>query len=442
MRSVQVIVIGGGASGMMAAITARRCGAGVLLLEKKENLGKKILATGNGKCNFTNTMQSPECYFSSRKDFPWSVVKKFNWQDSVSWFQEIGILPRDRDGYLYPLSGQAASVVHALERELRRLGVQVHTGEEVLAVQRHNKNGAKGFAVTTDRGEYLAGKIVLSTGGMASPVHGSTGDGYRFAQGLGHHLSAPVPALTSLVLEGNFMKAWSGVRIQGKVSLYGDLKEGGRGQLQKDVSKKEGSSRKGKFLAAARGEIQMVSYGISGIPVFQVSRFAARELERDRKPVLYLDSLPDYGEEWIAAELLRRRQRDGMQSMGDLLEGMLPDKLAGVLLRQSGIKTAAAAEGISKERIEKLAAVIKGMRLSVKAASGFEKAQVTAGGVCVDEVDPDTMESLCCRGLYLTGELLDVDGTCGGYNLQWAWATGYLAGIGCSGGRLQKGGRL
>ena len=185
------------------------------------------------------------------------------------------------------------------------------------------------------------------------------------------------------------------MRIQGKVSLYADVKDGGRGRLQKDVSIKDDSFPKGKLLATARGEIQMVSYGISGIPVFQISRFAARELERDRKPVLYLDSLRDYGEEWIAAELLRRRQRDGRQSMGDLLEGMLPDKLAGVLLRQSGIKTAAAAEGISKERIEKLAAVIKGMRLSLR-----------------------------------------------GYHLQWAWATGYLGGIGCSGGRLQKGGRL
>jgi len=425
MRSVHVLVIGGGASGMMAAIMARRGGAGVLLLEKKSSLGKKILATGNGKCNFTNKMQSPECYHSSHRDFPWRVIKKFNWEDSVSWFHEIGILPKDRDGYMYPLSGQAASVLHALERELRRLKTEVHTEEEVLAVRCHD-NATKGFVVTTDKGEYLARKVVVSTGGMASPVHGSTGDGYAFAKKLGHHLEAPVPALTSLVLEGDFMKAWGGMRIQGEVSLYsvgGNL----------DKLRLAGHSRsEEKFLATARGEIQMVSYGISGIPVFQISRFAARELYKNRGVILCLDSMPDYEEEWIAVELLRRRKRDGRQSMGDLLEGMLPDKLAGVLLRQSGIRISADAEKISVEKIEKLAETIKRMWLPIKAASGFERAQVTAGGVCVDEVNPDTMESLCCRGLYLTGELLDVDGICGGYNLQWAWATGYLAGVGCS----------
>lgn len=420
MRSVQVLVIGGGASGMMAAIMARRQGAEVLLLEKNNRLGKKILATGNGKCNFTNKIQSPECYHSSRKGFPWSVIQKFGWEDSVSWFREIGILPKDRDGYLYPLSGQAVAVLHALERELWRLKTEVHIEEGVIDIWCRGKDTSEGFVVTTERGKYIAGKVVVSTGGMASPVHGSTGDGYSFVKKLGHHLTAPVPALTSLVLEGNFMKAWSGVRIQGMVSLYS-----GGGDITSFFPKEN-------LLGTARGEIQMVSYGISGIPVFQISRFAARELHKGRSVALCLDSMPDYEEGWIVTELLRRQGRDGRQSMGDLLEGMLPDKLAGVLLKCSGIKISDHAENISVKRIKKLAEMIKRMWLSVKAVSDFEKAQVTSGGVCVDEVNPDTMESLCCQGLYLTGELLDVDGICGGYNLQWAWATGYLAGVGCS----------
>ena len=412
MRSVRVLVIGGGASGMMAAIMARRGGAGVLLLEKKNRLGKKILATGNGKCNFTNKLQKPECYYSGQKDFPWSVIQKFNWEDSVEWFSEIGILPKERDGYFYPASGQASAVLHAMERELLRLKAEIHTEEEVSDIRRQSKNGSNGFIVATNKSSYLAAKVVIATGGMACPVHGSTGDGYGFAAKFGHHLITPIPALTSLVLNGNF-KAWSGVRIQGNVSLY------------------QVSGKRCNLLAEDRGEIQMVSYGISGIPVFQVSRYAARAIQERKRIVLYLDCMPDYDKEWVMTELLRRQGRDGGQSMGDLLEGMLPDKLAGVLLKQSGIKVSILAREVAPEGLKVLAENIKKLRLDVKEASGFEKAQVTAGGVCVDEVNQETMESLCCPGLYLTGELLDVDGICGGYNLQWAWATGYLAGRDC-----------
>lgn len=413
MRSVQVLVVGGGASGMMAAIMARRCGAGVLLLEKKNRLGKKLLATGNGRCNFTNRVQAAEYYRSHQPEFPWKVLQKFGWEDSVAWFDEIGVLSRDRDGYFYPFSGQASSVLHAMERELKRLKTEIHMEEEVVEITCRGRKNFEGFVVTTSKGAYLARKVIISTGGMAAPVHGSTGDGYGFAKNLGHHLVTPVPALTSLVLEGNFMKAWSGVRIQGKVSLHDET---------------------GQLLCEDKGEIQMVAYGISGIPVFQLSRFAARELQKKRGVSLYLDSMPEYEREWLAGELLRRQKRDERQSMGDLLEGMLPDKLAGVFLKQCGMEASFVAGRVSGKQLQKLAGIMKAMRLSVKAVSGFEKAQVTAGGVCVDEINPDTMESLRCKGLYLTGELLDVDGICGGYNLQWAWTTGYLAGLSCGQG--------
>lgn len=408
MRSVRVLVVGGGASGMVAAITAKRSGASVLVLEKKNRLGKKLLATGNGKCNFTNQVQYPECYRSSQTEYPWKVMEQFGWEDSVVWFDEIGILAKSREGYIYPASGQAASVLHALEREMKRLKIEVHTEEEAVHVAvSFQKKEQNGFVVTTEKAEYLAQNVILSTGGMAAPVHGSTGDGYRFAKELGHHLVAPVPALTSLILEGSFMKGWSGIRIQGKVALY-DEKEH---LLGEDV-----------------GEIQMVAYGISGIPVFQLSRFAAREINEGRRVTLYLDSMPEYDRDWIVQELFKRQKREERQSMRDLLEGMLPDKFAGVCLKHAKISDTAVAGEVSGVQLARLADVIKSMRLKVKAVSGFDKAQVTAGGVCTSEVNPDTMESLLCKGLYLTGELLDVDGICGGYNLQWAWTTGYLAG--------------
>lgn len=395
---------------MAAAITAARNGARVLVLEKKKRLGRKLLATGNGRCNFTNMVQEKDCYRSSEMDLPMRVIQKFNWEDSVRFFDEIGVLARDREGYYYPASNQAVTVLRALERELARLGAEIHTEETVSDIERRmGRNGRDAFFVKTDRGSYLAKKVILCTGGMAAPVYGSTGDGYACAAKFGHHIVPPVPALTSLVLDGNFMKAWSGVRIQGKVLLYND---------------------KGGLLCEDRGEVQMVSYGISGIPVFQISHYAARELADNRRATLVLDGMPDYSREWILDALLKRQKHNGKQSMGDLLGGMMPDKLAGVYLKQTKIPVSERASETEKGRLEELATKIKQMKIPVKAVSDFEKAQVTAGGVYLSEVNPDTMESEFCKGLYLAGELLDVDGICGGYNLQWAWATGYLAGMG------------
>ncbi len=412
MKNVQVLIIGAGASGMAAAIAARRCGADVLVLEKNSYPGKKLLATGNGKCNFTNRMQKKECYRSSQPDYPWQVIQKYGYQESIGWFGEMGILAKEKEGYVYPASGQASSVRNVLAREMERLGAQLHTEEAAEGVQLSGQKGRAGFLVVTGKAKYLAKKVILSTGGMASPAHGSTGDGYAFARGLGHHIVQPVPALTSLVLEGNFMKQWSGVRTYGKVSLY---------------------SEKGSLLAEDTGEIQMVSYGISGIPVFQISRFAAEEIARGRRVRLFLDSMPEYARDWLQDEIFRRRGRDGAQTLRSMLEGMLPDKLASVYIKWAGLKDAMVAGQAPEKKLILLASLIKKAELPVQSAYGFEKAQVTAGGVCTEEVSPDTMESLLCKNLYITGELLDVDGICGGYNLQWAWATGCLAGKSAAG---------
>lgn len=418
MQSIEVLVIGGGASGMVAAIEAGRQGAKVMLIEKKERLGKKLLATGNGKCNFTNQFQEPGCYRSEQPDFPWKVIQKFGYQESVEWFGQLGILAKDRNGYVYPASGQAASVLHALEREIKRLKIEVHTEEWAEEITIHYKNNSSqkdGFLVSTNQSEYLARNVILSTGGKASPVHGSSGDGYRMAKKLGHHIVPPVPALTSLILDGNYMKIWSGVRIQGTVALY---------------------NCENQLLYQDTGEIQMTAYGISGIPVFQLSHYAARENSKGRKVYLTLDSLPDYGKKWIYRELKRRKCYNGDQSMGDLLEGIFPDKFAVVLLKQADISIKSSAMEVSDEKLGILADMIKEMKLLVNGTSGFKKAQVTAGGVFTEEIYRDTMESKLWDGFYMTGELLDVDGICGGYNLQWAWATGYLAGMSCGTNKL------
>ncbi|MCD7826873.1 MAG: NAD(P)/FAD-dependent oxidoreductase [Clostridiaceae bacterium] len=417
MRSVEVCVIGGGASGMFAAIEAARQGFRVLLLEKKNRLGKKLLATGNGKCNFTNRYQEPACYHSSAASFPWEALQRFGSDQTMKWFEEIGILPRERDGYIYPASGQASSVLRALERELVRLRVEIHTEEAVVSLEKMEQKSASGqgrderqrqslFRIVTERESYQAGAVVLAVGGKASPVHGSTGDGYVLAGQLGHTVISPVPALTSLVLEGRFTKLWSGARLQGRVMLQ-----------------VEGSP----IRHVDQGEIQLVAQGISGIPVFQLSRFAAVSLGQGKHVSIYLDALPQMEEESLLQELCRRKAYNDAQSFGDLLDGMLPDRFVSALFCIVGEDIKRKANRVSAQQLEKTAHKIKQLKLPVKAVSGFEKAQVTAGGVSVDEVFADTMESKLCRGLFLTGELLDVDGICGGYNLQWAWTTGYLA---------------
>lgn len=438
-KRADVCVVGGGASGLMAAICAARQGASVLLLEKKNQAGKKLLATGNGRCNYSNRVQKPECYRGNSPVLCGRILERFPVTATVEWFQEIGILPVERDGYLYPASGQAASVLRALKREAERAGVELHTEEEVVSVRRWSVRGgqegvlekrqkasssqegvlekqklAGGFSIQTAKGCYFAGTVILATGGMAAPVHGSTGDGYGFAGKLGHHVIPPVPALTSLILAEGFTKQWAGVRIKGKVSLYNDA---------------------GKLLAEDRGELQMVSYGISGIPVFQVSRFAAVELAAGREVSLVLQAMPDWQAQELCEELLRRRGRAPEQSMGDLLDGILPDKLAAVYLKRAGNLIARPAGEIPEKTVRKLAELICHMKLRVKEVSGFDKAQVTAGGIPLKEIKEESMESLLCPGLYLAGELLDVDGICGGYNLQWAWTTGYLAG--CAAGKSQ-----
>lgn len=414
MRSIEVLVLGGGASGMMAAIMAAREHAHVMILEKKNRLGKKLLATGNGRCNFTNKVQKKECYRGKDANFAWNAMQHFSAEDAIEWFDQIGILATDKNGYMYPAANQATVVLHALENELKRQKVEVKLEEAVLSVQKDSKRN-DGFVVTTDQDSYIAKRVIVATGGMAAPVHGSTGDGYEFAAAFGHQLVLPASALTSIVLEGNFMKKWSGIRIQGEVFLYDQDDE---------------------LLAKDRGEIQMVAYGISGIPVFQVSRFAAVELQKKRKPYLVLDSMPDYSKEWIVKQIVRRAEWNPKQSFGDLIEGLLPDKLGLVFLQQCHIDPASKAEQCLPKKIQQLVQKIKHNVLTIKEVSGFEKAQVTAGGLATVQVDPDTMESKLCKGLYFTGELLDIDGICGGYNLQWAWTSGYLAGKAC--GMLHK----
>lgn len=388
MKKRQVVITGAGASGMMAAIMAARNGAAVTVLEQNEKPGKKICATGNGKCNFSNLVMPEDAYRGTHPEFVKDAFAQFSVKDTVEFFKELGIFPLDRNGYLYPRSNQAQSVVDVLCMEASHLGVKIKTNEQVTAIETA-KNGKK-FQVLTKGWHYKADALILANGSKASSISGSDGSGYELAKKMGHRIIPVYPALTALKCKGPAFKTWAGVRTEGKVSLFIN----------------------GKFHKSERGELQLTEYGISGIPVFQISTYAIRAVHEGEKAELRVDFLPELTEEETRELLHARKKACPYKNEKELLVGLFPEKLSKVLTSQKHLLSA-----------------IKEFPLEVQDGMSFFQAQVCSGGVDTSQVNTHTMESKLCRNLYFAGELLDIDGTCGGYNLQWAWSSGAAAGI-------------
>lgn len=402
-----VAVIGGGASGMMAAVTATSGGAHVILLEHKDRIGKKILSTGNGRCNFTNTHQEPICYHSEDPLFPWEVVERFNAQAVISFFLQLGVYSKNRNGYIYPNSDQASAVLDAFRMELDRLKVEIRTGIECREI----RPGKKGFTILTDQEPVRADRVILCVGSKAAPATGSDGSGYDLAKNLGHRILPVLPALTALKCKEKFFKSIAGVRANGSVSIWSD----------------------GECIAKDTGEIQLTDYGISGIPVFQVSRYASKLLHEKKETDAVLDFMPDFTKEQTNAFLRARAKTRPDKSAEMFLIGLFHKKLCDLWIRLSEIPRQRKAGELNSDEIARLTDLIKEFRVRVRETNPYDKAQVCCGGVDTREVDPETLESVYVPGVYFAGEILDVDGMCGGYNLQWAWASGYVAGRAASG---------
>ena len=397
-----IAVIGGGASGMMAAITAASQGAHVILLEHKDRIGKKILSTGNGRCNFTNTHQEPLCYHSENPLFPWGIIRQFDAQSAISFFLQLGVYSKNRGGYLYPNSDQASAVLDALRMEIARLNVDIRTGVEVRDI----RPGRKGFTIYTGNGENRVDRVILCTGSKAAPATGSDGSGYDLAKRLGHRMIPVLPALVQLRCEGKFFKAISGVRVNGSVSIWSD----------------------GECIAKDSGEIQLTDYGISGVPVFQVSRYASQLLYEKKDVTAVLDFMPDFTKEQTESFLSARAKTRPEKPAEMFLIGLFHKKLSDLWIKMLRIPREKKAGEMTGEEIRKLVQLIKDFQVRVTATNSFEQAQVCRGGIDTADVDETTLESRYVPGLYFAGEVLDVDGMCGGYNLQWAWASGYVAG--------------
>lgn len=405
----RIVIIGGGAAGLTAAITAARCGAQVTVIEHMDRIGKKILSTGNGRCNMTNRYMEPECYRSGVDSFPMEVINGFTVEDTLRFFRGLGIEPRDRNGYIYPNSDQASAVLDVLRLELAHLGVQVLVSCEVKQIE-----SAQGtYRIHTSQGRLEADALILAAGSKAAPSTGSDGSGYELAKKLGHSVIKPLPALVQLRCQGTMYRQMAGIRTEARVRLLAD----------------------GKQLAEDQGELQLTDYGLSGIPVFQISRFAARALDEGKRVIAKVDFMPGWKDEEAPGLLKKRAAHMDYKTAEELFAGLLNKKLALVLLRLAGINPAQRAGALSGKQLKQLMGQMKAYEAIVMSVNPFANAQVCCGGVDVREVNGATMESRIKKNLYLAGELLDVDGICGGYNLQFAWSSGAVAGRNAAAGR-------
>lgn len=398
----RVVVIGGGASGLMAAITAARKNAAVTVVEHKDRVGKKILMTGNGKCNLTNMSDFHGKYFGNDVDKIYSILKRFSADDTRKFFREIGLYTKEkRDGGVYPVSEQATSVLDVLRTECEHLGIHIMTGCEVDCISPN----AKGGTVKTNLGKLAFDSLILATGGQAAAVSGSDGSGYRLAKQLGHEILKPLPALVQLRCEGNFFKSVAGVRAQAFLQLFID----------------------GNPIAKEEGELQLTDYGISGIPVFQFSRIVARALQKKQKCEVEINFMT-YVSETEMKDMIKNAKDFSYKTVEEWLSGMVHKKIAALICRQHKISNTTKLSDVSEKDIRVCMHALQHFRVVVKETNPFENAQVCSGGVLLRELDAD-LQSLKCPHVFMTGELLDCDGICGGYNLQWAWATGAIAGV-------------
>ena len=397
---MKVLVIGGGASGMMAALTAAEDSRNtVTLLERQSRVGRKLLATGNGRCNLTNLHASPDHYHGQHPEFVRPALERFGVVETLDFFKNLGLLTVAEDsGKVYPFSDQANSVVDVLRFTLEQRGVDLHCGYEVQFIGKK----ARGYNVKTAEEAFYCDKLIVACGGAAGGKLGGTDLGYKLLKSMGHTVTSLHPALVQLKTDTAATRSLKGVRADAGLSL----------------------KRNGVTVLENSGEVQFTDFGISGPAVFELSREAAFGGEL----VLLLDLLRPYSETELFNFFEKKQQNMPSILLEDFLTGILHNRLGRVVLKQAGLDLNRQAETLTAKELHTIAHWVKFFPLTVTGVMGLEQAQVTAGGILTSEFRPDTLESRLCPGLFATGEVLDIDGDCGGYNLQWAWSSGRVAG--------------
>ncbi len=395
-----VVIIGGGAAGIVAAIFAALNNSKVTLLERNDKCGKKLLITGNGRCNYWNSDQNLNHYHTDDIDILKEIKTKENDNKILDFFDSIGIVHKIKNGYYYPYSNQAISIKNALITKAKLLNVEIINNVFVEEIIKDST-----FIINPNKENIRSKKVIITTGGMAASKTGSDGNGYNLAKTFGHTISKPLPALTSLIGEGNYFKKWAGIRSDVIISLY----------------------ENDKRICTETGEIQLTDYGISGICTFNISRYASIGLNKGKKEIVKINFVP-----WLNSSLkdyLNQKAKEMKgYSISQILEGFLNYKLVNLLLEKSHIKNDDMWENINESNKKLLVNNITNFKINITGTSTFDKAQVTTGGIPLTEINPKTMESNKIKGLYFAGEILDVDGDCGGYNLGFAFITGMIAG--------------
>ncbi len=420
----ELFIIGAGASGMIAAIEASREAlrlgkeVRVTILEHNNTHGRKLLATGNGRCNLTNKQLNINCFRShdmERLETHLKLSENGSADKIISYFAELGMLCADKNGYIYPYSYQASTVNDILYDACREYGVKMKFDAHVLDIVPQNHEGyiintSEGYTDESGnrkkkRNEYRADKVIIACGSKAYPKLGADGSGYRLTSNLGLKLIDIVPALTGLKCREKYYKHAAGARTNAELNLYVDH----------------------ELVATDKGELQLTEYGISGIPVFQISRYAAYGLADGCKVHVIIDFMPEYTREDVKRLITHNIEIRKNFNIYTILCGMTNNRIARMLLAFCRIEESLVSTDITYEQIDSLIEAIKSYYTVIVDTNNFEQSQVCAGGVKLSEID-ETFECIKQKGLYITGELLDVDGMCGGYNLHWAWISGITAG--------------
>lgn len=395
---MNVCVIGGGAAGMLAALTAAENGHRVLLLERQSRVGRKLLATGNGRCNLSNYHVSPAHYHGGAGfcDF---ALSQFDVGKTLQYFASLGLLTvSEANGRIYPMSNMAGSVLDVLRYALERPEIDLQTGQTVTAVRKM----PEGFSVKTETDTFSARCLILAAGGAAGSKVGGGMDGYRLAKSLGHHRTALYPSLVQLKTDPAYPRALKGVKAQCGISIC----------------------RGSQVLARNSGEVLFTEYGVSGPAIFDLSRSVSAG---GSDLTCLLNFFPDWEEAEVLHWLSQRQAAMAAHEASTLLTGSCHTRLGQMICKSAGFTNQRAA-GLTRDDLRRIARQATHFALPITGTCGFDQAQVTAGGLDTSEFDPRTLQSRLVPGLYACGELLDIDGDCGGYNLQWAWSSGRLAG--------------
>lgn len=405
IKKKQIIVVGGGAAGMLAAISASRQGADVTILERNSRIGKKILTTGNGRCNFTNIHANSAHYQGNNPHFADNALSNFSIPETISFFEELGIAHKVEDaGKVFPMSDQASSVLDVLRYELNETGVTVVCDAYVKEIRPKRDR----FIIEVENGSaFQADSVILTAGGKAMPSTGSDGNGFILAQKLGHTIIDVFPGLVQLKLEGPFFKQIDGVKFVGTAEIL----------------------HRGKSVAKDCGDILFGNYGVSGPPILQISRRAAQLLHDKKEVQLKLIIMDKISRENLRKLVLTRFSTNSSKTVEFSLVGLINKRLIPVLLKEAGIMDIKQPVAkLSAQEQEKIVTILTDWRFNVTGTKSWPSAQVTAGGVATNEINPETMESSLIKGLFFAGEIIDIDGQCGGFNLQWAWSSGFVAG--------------